>query len=103
MLRILLVCKLKAPKIFIYALFVSVGESFFLILSTFHIKNRLYFVDNRFRCKSHRRASSKTIIFGILDYINSVYVENFPNASKAVLQITIFGKMAPENIIHTDG
>ncbi len=62
-----------------------------------------YFGPRRIRGKRGRGASGKTIVFGLLKRGNEVYTEIVPNASKAVLQAVIRGRVKPESVIHTDG
>lgn len=45
----------------------------------------------------------KTIFFGILKRGEKVYTEIVPDASKAVLQQVIKGKISVDSIINTDG
>lgn len=62
-----------------------------------------YFGPRRVRGRRGRGAHGKTIVFGLLKRGNQVYTEIVPNASKAVLQAVIRGKVSPESIMHTDG
>src|ERR1700689_515128 len=62
-----------------------------------------YFGPRRVRGRRGRGAHGKTIVFGLLKRGNQVYTEIVPNATKAVLQAVIRGKVSPESIMHTDG
>lgn len=61
-----------------------------------------YFGPKRVRGKRGRGAGSKTVVFGLLKRGDDVYTEIVPNASKAVLQAIIRGKVDIASVIHTD-
>ena len=61
-----------------------------------------YFGPKRIRGKRGRGASGKTVVFGLLKRGDDVYTEIVPNASKAVLQAIIRGKVDIASVIHTD-
>ena len=62
-----------------------------------------YFGPRLVRGVRGRGAGGKTIVFGLLKRGNQVYTEIVPNATKAVLQAVIRGKVSPASVIHTDG
>jgi len=62
-----------------------------------------YFGPRLVRGVRGRGALGKTIVFGLLKRGDQVYTEIVPNATKAVLQAVIRGKVNPESVIHTDG
>ena len=61
-----------------------------------------YFGPKRVRGKRGRGAGGKTVVFGLLKRGDDVYTEIVPNASKAVLQAIIRGKVDIASVIHTD-
>jgi transposase-like protein len=62
-----------------------------------------YFGPHRVRGIKGRGALRKTLVFGLLKRGNQVYTEIVPNATKAVLQAVIRGRVSPESVVHTDG
>ena len=62
-----------------------------------------YFGAKRTKGKRGRGAGGKTIVFGILKRGEKVYTELVPNASKAVLQQVVKGKISADSVINTDG
>ena len=61
-----------------------------------------YFGPKRIRGKRGRGAGGKTVVFGLLKRGDDVYTEIVPNASKAILQAIIRGKVDIASVIHTD-
>ena len=62
-----------------------------------------YFGPRRIRGKRGRGASGKTIVFGVFKRNGKVFTEIVPDASKAVLQSVIRGRVSIDSIIHSDG
>ena len=62
-----------------------------------------YFGLRRIPGKRGRRASGKTIVFGIFKRQGKVYTEIVPDARKKTLEDIIRGKVAVESVIHCDG
>ena len=62
-----------------------------------------YFGPKRVHGKRGRGAGGKTIVFGLLKRGDCVYTEIVPNASRAMLQAIIRGKVDPNSLIHTGG
>ena len=62
-----------------------------------------YFGPRRIRGKRGRGASGKTIVFGVLKRNSKVFTEIVPDASKAVLQSVIRGRVSVDSVIHSDG
>jgi len=62
-----------------------------------------YFGPRRIRGKRGRGASGKTIVFGVFKRNGKVFTEIVPDASKAVLQSVIRGRVSIDSVIHSDG
>ncbi|MGY3087889.1 transposase [Hymenobacter sp. UYAg731] len=62
-----------------------------------------YFGPRRVRGKRSRRASGKTIVFGLFKRGGQVYTEIVPNCSKKTLQAIIRGKIDVAAMVNTDG
>jgi len=62
-----------------------------------------FFGRRRIRGKKGRGAGDKTIVFGILERHGKVYTEIVPHAAKKTLQASIWGQVAIDSIIHSDG
>ena len=62
-----------------------------------------YFGPRRIRGKRGRGASGKTIVFGVFRRNGKVFTEIVPDASKAVLQKVIRGRVSIDSVIHSDG
>src|SRR6056300_534860 len=62
-----------------------------------------YFGPRRIRGKRGRGASGKTIVFGVFKRNGKVFTEIVPDASKAVSQSVIRGRVSIDSVIHSDG
>ena len=62
-----------------------------------------YFSSRPIHGKRGRGAGGQTIVFGLLKRGDCVYTEIVPNASRAMLQAIIRGKVDPNSLIHTGG
>ena len=62
-----------------------------------------YFGARRVRGKKGRGAGGKTIVFGILERQGKVYTKIVPAAAKKQPQAAIWGQVALDGIIHSDG
>ena len=65
--------------------------------------NESYFGARRVRGKRERRASGKTIVFGIFNRDGHVYTEVVPGCRRRTLLAVIRGRVSPDAVVHSDG